>query len=37
MDIIDIEDSQDEIIKLLRYDVMNAEGGEQIDREIMLW
>lgn len=37
LDIIDVEDSQEEVRKLLQYDVMNVQGGEQLDREIALW
>jgi DNA repair exonuclease SbcCD nuclease subunit len=37
LDIIDIEDCQQEIRKLLQFDVVNAQGGEEVEREIALW
>jgi hypothetical protein len=37
MDIIDYEDNQDTIKKLLHYDVVNMNNKEEIDKEIVLW
>ncbi len=37
LDIIDYEDSQDTIKRLLHYDVVNMNNKEEIDREIVLW
>ncbi len=32
-----MEDCQEEIRKLLQFDVVNAQGGEEVDREVALW
>jgi hypothetical protein len=37
LDIIDYEDNQDTIKRLLHYDVVNMNNKEEIDREIVLW
>jgi hypothetical protein len=37
LDIIDVEDCQEEVRKLLHFDVVNAQGGEEVEREIALW
>lgn len=37
LDIIDVEDCQEEVRKLLQYDVVNAGEGEALDKEIALW
>lgn len=37
IDIIDVEDNQEEIKKLLHYDVINMENKEEVEKEIQLW
>lgn len=37
LDIIDVEDNQQEIKKLLTFDVLTANSKEEVDQEIDLW
>ena len=37
IDIIDVEDNQEEIKKLLHYDVVSLENKNEVDKEVELW